>query len=332
MPHRFLIKDIALQAGLGPATVDRVLNGRGGVRRQTADRVRRAIAELEAQAAQLALSGRKMMIDLVVEAPQSFLDALDGALALELPLLGPPVVRARADLRARFNVEGIAAQLDRIGRRGSHGVILMAPDAEPVAAAVARLTGRGIPVVTLASDMPDSGRIAYVGLDNARAGRTAAWFMGRWLRGGAARVLVTLRNPRFRGEGERLEAFRAALPAYLPRATVDVLREDGDGPAFDAAVARAAARPIDALYSIGGGNRRLLAQVEARQARPLLIAHDLDPENHALTAEGRIDLLIYHDFRADLRAACQLFVAVMEKRPLPPLAGAALHLLAPPLA
>ena len=41
--HPFLIKEIALQAGLSEATVDRVLNRRGGVRRHTAERVKQAI-------------------------------------------------------------------------------------------------------------------------------------------------------------------------------------------------------------------------------------------------------------------------------------------------
>jgi LacI family transcriptional regulator len=44
--HPFLIKEIALQAGLSEATVDRVLNRRGGVRRHTGERVRQAIREL----------------------------------------------------------------------------------------------------------------------------------------------------------------------------------------------------------------------------------------------------------------------------------------------
>ena len=49
MTHRFPIKEIALQAGLSTATVDRVMNGRAHVSPQTRRRVEDAIAEKRAR-------------------------------------------------------------------------------------------------------------------------------------------------------------------------------------------------------------------------------------------------------------------------------------------
>ena len=328
MPHKYLVKDIALQAGVGPATVDRVLNGRGGVRAQTAARVRHAIAELDAQAGQLALSGRRLMIDVVAEAPQNFLDALDRALAEELPLMVPSVFRARTRMQTRFPIPDISRTLGQIARRGSHGVVLMAPQAPAIASAVDALETAGIPVVTLASDMGGTRRRGYVGLDNRRAGETAAFFLGRCL-GPDARIAVTLRNPGFRGEQERAEGFRRAIRARLPGAAVALFEEGGDRAAFNAKLRAAALRGIDALYSIGGGNRRLLGLIEG--ARPVVVAHDLQPDNLALLREGRIDLLIYHDFHEDIRNACRIIAAVAARQPLPVLPGAALRLMMPPM-
>ncbi|MDU8911404.1 LacI family DNA-binding transcriptional regulator [Aestuariicoccus sp. MJ-SS9] len=330
MAHRFLVKDIALQAGVGTATVDRVLNGRGGVRAQTADRVRHAIAELESQSAQLALSGRKMFIDLLVEAPQTFIDALDVALREELPLMQPAVIRARRDMRVRFAVSDMLAGMERVRRRGSHGVIVMGPEAARLKDGIDRLEAAGIPVVTLASDMEGTRRRGYVGLDNARAGAVAAWLMARWLPDLAApRVLVTLRNDRFRGEEERAQGFRAELARLCPAARIETLAE-GVAPGFAAEVA---ARAPEALYSVGGGNRRLVREMEARGHRPrVIVAHDLDPDNRALLAEGRIDVLLYHDLREDIRNACRIFTALRLRQPPPaPAEGAALRMLVPPV-
>ena len=49
MARRFLMKEIALQAGVGLATVDRVLNGRPNVHERSRQRVQHAIKELERQ-------------------------------------------------------------------------------------------------------------------------------------------------------------------------------------------------------------------------------------------------------------------------------------------
>lgn len=63
MAHPYRIREIAQQAGLSEATVDRVLNQRGGVRAGTVDEVRRAVADLDRQKSQLSLGGRTFIVD-----------------------------------------------------------------------------------------------------------------------------------------------------------------------------------------------------------------------------------------------------------------------------
>ncbi len=66
MPHRYPVREIARQAGVSDATVDRVLHGRPGVREVTVRQVEQAIADLDRQRTQLRLSGRQFLIDLVI--------------------------------------------------------------------------------------------------------------------------------------------------------------------------------------------------------------------------------------------------------------------------
>ncbi|WP_413542020.1 LacI family DNA-binding transcriptional regulator [Arthrobacter sp. VKM Ac-2550] len=49
MAHPFTVREIARQAGVSDATVDRVLHGRPGVQSGTAGQVQQAIQDLEAQ-------------------------------------------------------------------------------------------------------------------------------------------------------------------------------------------------------------------------------------------------------------------------------------------
>ena len=95
MTHRFPIKEIARQAGLGTATVDRVLNGRAHVSPQTKLRVTVALEELKAQEAQLAARGRRLFFDFVVEAPARFSREVKAAAEAIVPKIGTAVCRPR---------------------------------------------------------------------------------------------------------------------------------------------------------------------------------------------------------------------------------------------
>ena len=53
MAHRYRVREIAQQAGLSTATVDRVLHGRPGVRAATVAEVHRAVADLDRQRGQM---------------------------------------------------------------------------------------------------------------------------------------------------------------------------------------------------------------------------------------------------------------------------------------
>src|SRR6202046_5563887 len=191
MVHPFLVKEIALQAALSEGTVDRVLNRRGGVRGHTAERVKQAIRELRGQREQAGLTGRKFVVDVVMQAPDRFSVAVRGSLEDEMPALRPAVFRARYHFTEVVRLANLAALIDRIGARGTHGLFLKAPDEPEIVSAGDRVVARGIPVVTLVTDVPNSRRAAYVGMDNRAAGETAAYLVGEWLGGAKAKLLAT---------------------------------------------------------------------------------------------------------------------------------------------
>ncbi len=313
MTHRFPIKEIARQAGLGTATVDRVLNGRAHVSSQTKLRVKAAVEELKAQETQLAARGRRLFFDFVVEAPSRFSREVKAAAEAILPRIGTAVCRPRFLLQDIMDEEEVEAALLRILKRGSQGVCLKARDTRKIRHAVKLLAEAGIPVVTLVTDIGGPDRHAYVGLDNAGAGRTAAYLIAKVLGDRAGQVLATRSHERFLGEEEREAAFIETLAGLRPELQI-VAIQGGSGVDFE--TSRLLSKSIDdlrdlrAVYSMGGGNQSILRTLEGNGLRPeVYVAHDLDRENRALILDKRLDFVLHHDLQRDIRNVFNAFLA-----------------------
>lgn len=316
MAHPHLLKDVASQAGTSIATVDRVLHQRGGVRQHTVRRVEQALAELERQKSQVGLIGRKFLLDVVMHTPDRFSQLVRGALERAMPTLHPAIFRARYHLGEDLPVAQLVAMLDKIASQGSHGVLLKAPDVPEVVLAVARLQHRGIPVVTLVTDLPTSARRAYVGMDNRAAGHTAAYLIAQWLGAApptAAGVLISTSSNRFRGEEEREIGFRQAIRDRYPHLSVHEASEGLGLHAATVALVRQRLRQcpeVVAVYSVGGANAAI-QEAFAQLQRPcrVFIAHDLDADNLQLLRAGRLQAVLHHDLQHDMRQACMHVVA-----------------------
>lgn len=329
MPHRYKVREIAQQAGLSEATVDRVLNDRAGVRESTRAEVAQAIADLDKQRAQLRLNGRRFLIDVVMQTPRRFSDAFGAAIEAELPAFAPAMVRARFHL---WEAGATAQTVDALSRiRGSHGVVLKAQDEPEVVEAVDRLVAGGVPVVTYTTDVPSSSRCAYVGIDNHGAGMTAAYLMDQWLGPAPSDVLITLSRTVFRGEGEREVGFRSGL-RRSGRAIVEVSDSDGIDATNERLVFDALERNprIEAVYSAGGGNTATVAAFERleRNCR-VFVAHDLDADNRRLLRDGRISVVLHNDLRADARLAIRVLLQQHGALPVEPVRTTPIQVVTP---
>lgn len=312
MTHRFPLKEIAQQSGLSTATIDRVINDRPNVSPQTKVRVERAICELEGQETQLAARGRRMFFDFVIDAPERFSREVRQAAEQVLPKIGTAICRSRFVLQPEMSEAEVLSTLARILKRGSQGVCLKVRDLPSVRAAVNRLTKAGIPIVTLVTDLTDTNRIAYVGLDNKSAGRTAAYLIAKSLQVTGGTVLTSRSNDLFLGEEEREAEFIKTLNHHAPNLRI-VHVTGGQGVHHQTArLMDKAVGDLDhrcAVYSMGGGNITILDVLEQNKIIPdIYIAHDLDKDNRALIGAGRISFVLHHDLRIDLENVFQAFL------------------------
>ena len=69
--------------------------------------------------------------------------------------------------------------------------------------AVAEIVAPRHPVLTMISDIPETPRIAYVGLDNRAAGRTAGLLIGRFVGERRGKVALIAGSRSYRAHEER---------------------------------------------------------------------------------------------------------------------------------
>jgi LacI family transcriptional regulator len=165
----------------------------------------------------------------------------------------------------------------------------VAADHPNVTAAIDALASKSIPVVALVSDLTAASRAGYVGLDNRKVGRTAAWFLSNMLPANST-VSIFVGSHRYLCQ----EACESGFRSYLRESAPDFVLIDPvatlerDEYAFEATLNLLRQRPdISGLYIAGGGIEGVLKAVkETDGERPLtIIGHDLTET----TARGMID-------------------------------------------
>jgi len=295
------VNDIAREAGVSLATVDRVLNARPGVKPKTVLAVHDAIARLgyvrDMAAANLARGRSYRMVVLLPDSGSQFVATLEAA--LNEAAASAAASRTQMDLR-RYPPEDmhvLAAELATLHPDMVAGVALMAPETPVVRDAVRGLRARGIPVVALGSDLPNTARDHFVGIDSHAAGRTAGVLMGRFCRGLTGSVMVLADSMLLRDSIERRRGFDEVMLAEFPKldvlptlethGTADMLRQ--------VAGTRLDLTPdLVGIYLLGSGHRALAALLRDKGllGRYVVIGHELTPHTRAALLAGHLDAVI----------------------------------------
>lgn len=308
---RATIIDIAREAGVSTATVDRVLNERPGVRDRTRQRVLGAAREIGYLAdgpAPRSLAGPEpTALDFVLQGgTNTFMELLANQLAAwGTARAGEVAVRVhRID---GFSPTALAATLHGlVGRSGGVGVIAL--DHPVVREAIREVSAAGLPVLTLVSDIANVPRVGYVGIDNRMAGRLAGHLLGRFMPRGSGEVALFAGSLSYRGHEEREMGFRHVLAEDYPDLRVVELREVRDDleRSYREATALLAARPgLGGIYNIGAGNRGIAQALEevGRAGRIVFIGHELTEHSRRFLVSGTMDAAIDQNPRVEAREA-----------------------------
>lgn len=159
------LADVAARAGVSTATADRVLNRRPGVRASTAQKVFKAALELDylpEQDIRFAAAPEPMrLVFLLPRGSNRYLRMLGDTVSYAQEHFAPLNAKCQVDYVESFNPDALAEALAKHGKRAD-GIAFMALEHPTVREAVDALAQRGVPTVTLISDIANSARAAYV--------------------------------------------------------------------------------------------------------------------------------------------------------------------------
>lgn len=319
---RARVIDIARVAGVSTATVDRVLNKRTGVRDATVLRVLKVASKLdylpEVDMYAFIKPQPLKLVFLLPGGSNRFIRMLGDTIDYSQEHLAPFNVKCKCEFIEGFNPQALAASLLRHGERVD-GIAFMALEHPAVREAVNRLAANGVPSVTLISDLSSSGRVAYIGLDNRAAGRTAGYLLSRFVGPRRGKIAMIAGSLSYRAHEEREAGFLHIIEEMFPAMQVVGLREGRDDAEKNYQQTRmliAQYPDLVGIYNIGGasdGVARALKEA-GRDLKVVFVGHGLTSDTRALLMDGTMDAVITQNPQTAMMNCVRVFTNLRDRR------------------
>lgn len=305
------IRDIAEAVGLGTATVERVLNGRGGVRPETAERVLVAARRLDYRRNLPEAHRGLMRIEVILVRPETtFFSRLSRGFERIAASLDPSVSVHRTFVD-EADPKAIAERILKPHARRS-GLIIAVPQYAEVDSALGRLLGGGLPVVQVVTSM-EGVDADFVGIDNEAAGRTAALMMAMMQpRNGSVVAffhshVYSIHRQRIRGFSQGIERHNRGNLAF---AEVAYTYDDPMEAAAKLADAIRRYPDLAGLYNAGGANFALCDVLRRQRPRDVVfIGHELTERTTAALREGIMHVVLDQAPEAQARRAMDMMLS-----------------------
>lgn len=321
--RRPTIRDLAATAGVSVSTVNRVIGG-GVVRQSTVQRIRDAaeaigfygIAAIEHRAA---AAWRKYRFGFLLQQPgrawyrgiaQALRDAAGRAAGCDVEL--------RIEFLDELAPQNVAERMLAMGE-ACEAIGVVAAVHPRVTQAIEQLQQRGVPVFALISQLAATGEVHYIGLDNWKVGRTAAWMFHQACRSpGPLAILVG--NHRYRCQELNESGFRSYFREHAPDfALLEPLATFESATVAQELTERLLARQaaLAGLYVAGGGLSGVLSALRASQhARDIaVVGYELTDTSRAALLDGILTMVISHPIIQICDAAISSMIAASQSKP-----------------
>lgn len=301
MSRRPTIADLAKTAGVSVATVDRVLNGRHRVREETIRRVLSAAEEIGFHATALIRqrlspdAPRRVMGFVLQKETHYFYQVL--AAALKDAVHAAPGVRGRPLIAFASDLTP-AATLEKLVEIGaeSDAVGIVSVDHPSISQQIEDLHTRNVPTFGLLTGLTTPAWAGYVGIDNRKAGRLAAWTISRTARQ-EGKVGILVGSHRYLGHEMREIGFRSYFREHAPSFQVldAIVNLEEPRIAYEATLDLLKRHPDLVGICVAGGGMEGVVQAlrdERRAGTLSVVVNELTPETRAALTDDIVTLVI----------------------------------------
>lgn len=295
------IKEIAELAGVSRGTVDRALNERGGVNPEIERRIKTLAKELNYKpnlmAKALANSKKGLSIGVIINSGgNSFFDkVLTGIHRASREAEGFNVNVMVEELTG-YDIQQQVEKITEFMERKVNVIVITPINDRKVMSKLCEAAHKGVDIITLNNDIPGVPKLAFVGCDYIKSGKTAAELLGQ-ISGNNARVGIVTGSEKVLGHIQRIEGFVEVINECYSGIRVVDIQEcfDDDIVAYEKTKQMIEEHPeMTALYFCAAGidgGIRAVKQAKKENDLQIISVDDMDNIKSYIT-EGTINFSI----------------------------------------
>ncbi|ORM71208.1 LacI family DNA-binding transcriptional regulator [Pantoea rwandensis] len=307
MSNRKTIKQIAEVTGYSTATVDRVINGRDGVKDETRRRILLAARELSyknvAIRAPEASSGQILKTVLII--PDTDNELINNlGMAIQAKSLTETCLTLNTYRYKNLNSSSLVEVLLEVQKSGADVIGLVGIDDPQVSVMLNRLQKDGKKVITLLSVISGITPWAHIGINDSAAGRTAGLLMAKNRPDSSGVVLVFTGSTQYQGHLQREIGFRGILrESGIPVRIAEsyAMNEDRSHTTALALQHLKDSKDVSGVYVIGSGAAEIIDAMDQINPakRPVVICHDMTESVINKLVTGKVDYVIHQDHHVE---------------------------------
>lgn len=307
---------LAKQIGVGIATVDRVINERGGVSPATTRKVLQAARDAGLKRILPEEHRFPWQIEVFLSANDSFFfKQLAADFAHVADALGYRRLRLWRTFVPEAHPDKLAQHIVSSSKK-RQALIVFANEHPAIYEALEHCREQAIPVITLATDLPGAKRLCHVGINQRQSGRTAGMMMGRMIHG-PGKVLMLNGRSDYSAHRLRIQGFSDVIEQYFPHIQLcEPMAGQEDRAIITRLLEKAFSQNADivGIYNTGLGNTQI-GEALARHRRYgdcCWITHERYHTTREQLAKGGLALTLDQNTRQHAQLAIDLMLRHLE--------------------